>query len=78
MGQSRPPTDMRRYRRQTELRLAVAVVVFLTLVGNALVWLLFGAQTALGSLGCSLFGALLFGGLYALLTWLQRWSESRE
>ncbi len=78
MGQSHPLTDMRRYRRQTELRLAIAVVVFLTIVGNALVWLLFGAQTALGSLLCSVFGALLFGGLYALLVWLQRWSESRE
>jgi hypothetical protein len=69
------PTDMRRFARGTEIRLAVAVVVFITIVGNALIWLLFGRDVALPSLGCSIVGALLFGGLYGLMALMGWWSE---
>lgn len=69
------PTDMRRFRRQTELRLAVAIVLFLTVVGNALVWVFFGREVALTSLGCSLVGALLFVALYGVVWLLGRLGE---
>jgi hypothetical protein len=69
---------MRRFQRQTELRLVVAVVVFLTIVGNGLVWLFMGQEIAMSSIMCSVGGALLFGGLYGLMALLERWSEKRD
>jgi apolipoprotein N-acyltransferase len=57
------------------VRLAVAVVLFLTVVGSALVWVFFDATTALTTLGCSLLGAGLFAALYGLMALMGRWSE---
>ncbi len=74
-GPRHEPTDMRRFQRGTEIRLVVAIVVFLTLIGNGLVWLFFGRDVALPSLICSVFGVLLFGGLYLLMTLAGKWSE---
>jgi Tfp pilus assembly protein PilN len=39
---SRPPSDYRRYRRQTERNLVIAVVTVLVLVGSGLVLLIYG------------------------------------
>ena len=69
------PTNMRAFRRATELRLTIAVVLFLTVIGSALVWLFFGGQVALAALGCSLFGAVLFALLYGGLALLERWNN---
>ena len=69
------PTNMRAFRRATELRLAIAIVLFLTVIGSALVWLFFGGQVALAALGCSLFGAALFALLYGGLALLERWNN---
>ena len=66
---------MRAFRRGTEIRLAVAVVLFLTVIGSALVWLFFGGQVALAALVCSLFGAALFGLLYGGMALLERWNK---
>lgn len=73
----RPPTDMRRFQRNTELRLVAAIIVFLTIIGNILVFVLFGQQVATASLGCSLVGAVLFAILYGFVTLLGWWSERR-
>ncbi len=70
------PTNMRAFRRATELRLAVAVVLFLTIIGSGLVWLFFGGEVARAALVCSLFGAVLFALLYGVLALLERWNTS--
>lgn len=67
---------MRAFRRATEIRLAVAVVLFITVIGSALVWLFFGGEVARAALACSLFGAVLFGLLYGGLALLDRWNNS--
>ncbi len=39
--ESRPPTDYRRYRRQTDRKLFIAVVLFLLLVGTGLIAIIY-------------------------------------
>jgi hypothetical protein len=70
---SRPPTDYRRYHRETERRLVIAVIVVLVLVGSALITLIFGAGAGLTGLTCLLFGAAAIGGLWLLLSLIERW-----
>ncbi|MCW5881465.1 MAG: hypothetical protein KIS91_11080 [Anaerolineae bacterium] len=70
------PTNMRKYARQTERHLAVAVVLFITIVAAFLVWLFMGGEVARAALVCSVGGALLFGLLYGLLVLLGRVSDS--
>ena len=70
---SRPPTDYRRYRRETERKLAIAVVLFLLLVGSGLITLIY--QPAAGVIGfsCLLIGVGVIGLLWVLLTFIERW-----
>jgi hypothetical protein len=70
---SRPPSDYRRYRRQTERNLVIAVVTVLVLVGSGLVLLIFGPGAGITSLICLLFGAAAIGGLWLLLSLIERW-----
>ena len=70
---SRPLSDYRRYRRQTERNLVIAVVTVLVLVGSGLVLLIFGPGAGISSLICLLFGAAAIGGLWLLLTLIERW-----
>ncbi len=69
------PTDMRKYARQTERRLAVAVVLFITIVAALLIWVFMGGEVARAALVCSVGGGLLFGLLYGLLVLLGRVSD---
>jgi len=73
MTESRPPTDYRRYRRQTERRLAIAVVLFLLFVGSGLIALIFSPGAGIIGFGCLLFGVGIIGLLWILLTLLERW-----
>ena len=63
----RQPTDLRRYRRQLERRLLVAVVVSLVVVGSLLIGVIFGWPAALTSLACLVPGALVVVTLWLLL-----------
>jgi len=67
--------DLRRYDRQTKLRLVVGFVVLLFVVGDGLIYLLYGSSAALSGLFC-LFGGLLPIGLivlfFALLDWIRK------
>jgi protein-S-isoprenylcysteine O-methyltransferase Ste14 len=73
---SKEPTDLRKYRRQTERRLTVAVVVFLVLVGGGLIGLIYGPSAALMGISCLFLGAGIIGLLFAILTLMERWAES--
>lgn len=70
------PTNMRKFARQTELRLAVAIVLFITVVALALIWFFLGGEIARAAVVCSLGGALLFALLYGLMALLGRASDS--
>jgi len=70
---SRPPTDYRRYRRETERRLAIAVVLFLLLVGSGLITLIFSPVAGITGFGCLLLGVGVIGLLWILLTLIERW-----
>lgn len=72
---SRPPSDYRRYRRQTERNLVIAVVTVLVLVGSGLVLLIYGPGAGISSLICLLFGAGAIGGLWLFLTLIERWVD---
>jgi protein-S-isoprenylcysteine O-methyltransferase Ste14 len=73
---SKEPTDLRKYRRQTERRLTIAVVVFLVLVGGGLIGLIYGPGAAFMGISCLLLGAGIIGLLFAILTLMERWAKS--
>ena len=72
---SRPPSDYRRYRRQTDRNLVIAVMTVLVVAGSGFVLLIFGPGAAISSLVCLLFGAGAIGGLWLLLTLVERWVD---
>jgi hypothetical protein len=71
--ESRPPTDYRRYRSETERKLFVAVVLFLLLVGSGLIAIIFKPAAGITGLLCLLFGVGIIGLLWILLTLVERW-----
>jgi hypothetical protein len=72
-SESRPPTDYRRYRRQTDRRLVVAVLLFLLFVGSGLIALIYNPGAGVLSFGCLLLGAGIVSLLWILLTFIERW-----
>ena len=70
----RPPTDLRRYRRQTERRLATAVVLCLLLLGGGLVGLIYGSGAAVMAVSCLTMGCAIFAFLWLILTLMGRWA----
>lgn len=69
------PTDLRRYRRQTERRLAIAVVLCLLFVGGGLVALIYGTGAAVMAVSCLLFGCAIFALLWFILTLMEWWAK---
>jgi len=72
-SQEQRPTDLRRYRRQTERRLAIAVVFCLLFVGGGLVALIYGSGAAVMAVSCLLLGCAIFALLWFILTLMQWW-----
>ncbi len=64
--------NLRSYTRSTTVRLVIGGTFLLVLVGNGLVWLLYGGMAALQSLICM--GAFLIPiGLIALVLAVMEW-----
>jgi hypothetical protein len=70
---SRPPTDYRRYRRQTDRKLLVAVILFLLFVGSGLIAIIYNPGAGILSFGCLLFGVGIIGLLWIVLSFIERW-----
>ena len=67
--------DLRKYARQTNVRIGVGAALILFVVGTGLVYYIYGAGAAVGALLCLLAAlvpvALIFLSL-ALLDWIQK------
>jgi hypothetical protein len=57
--------DLRKYARQTNIRLAVGAILVLFIVGDGLIYLFFGTSAAMGGILC-----LLSGMVPVILTYL--------
>mgnify|MGYP000400545133 FL=1 len=68
--------DLRRYMRDTNLRLIVGGIVLLFVVGDGLIWLIYGFGAAVMGLLCML-GALIPIGLILLFLSLSDWIVKR-
>lgn len=66
------PIDQRRYRRQTENRMLISVLLMLVLGGGGLIWLVFGRNAALSSMLCLIPGAIVIAVLWLFLGGLER------
>lgn len=65
--------DLRKYARQTNIQLAVGALLLLFLVGDGLIYLIYGKAAALMGLTCLLIGTapiLLIILLMLLLNWI--------
>jgi hypothetical protein len=72
-SESRPPTDYRGYRRETERRLAVAVVLFLLLVGSGLIAIIYRPSAGILAFMCLLGGVGIIALLWLVLTLIEGW-----
>lgn len=70
-----PTRDLRLYARSTQTRLVIGGVLLMILVGNGLIWLIFGpgaGRAAIICTGVALIPALVVAGWLGLLGWLAR------
>ena len=67
--------DLRKYARQTNIRLGIGAALLLLIVGTALIYWFYGLGAAIGGLLCLVAGmvpiALIFLSLW-LLDWIQK------
>jgi hypothetical protein len=71
--ESRPPTDYRRYRRETDRKLIIAVVLFLLVVGSGLIAIIYKPGAGVLGFICLLGGVGIIALLWILLTLIERW-----
>lgn len=69
------PTNMRTYRRQTEWRLVIAIVLIFVLIGSVVIGLVYGWPAVFTGLLCLLPGAGIFLVLWIILTIFERLSQ---
>jgi hypothetical protein len=69
----RPPTDYRRYRRENDRKLAVAVVLFLLVVGTGLIAIIYRPSAGITAFVCLLGGVGIIALLWVVLTLVERW-----
>jgi hypothetical protein len=60
--------DLRRYARQTNVRLLIGFIILLFLVGDGIIYFFYGRNAAILGLTC-----MLFGLAPLLLIWLALW-----
>jgi len=69
----RPPTDYRRHRRETDRKLAIAVVLFLLVVGTGLIAIIYRPSAGGLAFICLLGGVGIIALLWILLSLIERW-----
>jgi hypothetical protein len=68
--------DLRKYARQTNVRLGVGMAFLLLVVGTALIYYIYGAGAAMLGVTC-LLAAFVPIGLIFLSLWLLDWIQQR-
>lgn len=68
--------DLRKYAKQTNVRLGIGMGFLLFVVGIALIYFIYGRSAAVAGLLC-LLGALVPISLIALALWLLDWIQKR-
>ena len=71
-------TDIRRFRRESDRKLLILVILTLVVVGGGLIGLILGLESLLTALPCLLGGALLILVPWLLLTAVERWRDRME
>ncbi|OQY48809.1 MAG: hypothetical protein B6242_01305 [Anaerolineaceae bacterium 4572_78] len=69
------PTNTRDIRRQNDKQLAIMVMVVLFVLGTGLIGLIWGWASAIGGALCLMSGVILIGGLWLLLSFIERLVE---
>lgn len=67
--------DLRKYARQTNVRIGAGAVLLLLIVGTGLIYVIYGPGAAVTGLLCLLAGLLPLGLIFlslALLDWIQK------
>jgi glucose-6-phosphate-specific signal transduction histidine kinase len=70
--------DPRHHWQQTQVRLLVAGLALVGIVGGGLVWLLYGSTAAITTWLCLVGGTLVLGLLWLVLGLLERWVKEDE
>jgi hypothetical protein len=73
--EERPPTNYRQTRRNQDRTLVILVMAVLVVVGTLLIGLVWGPSAAITGGLCLVVGAAFIGGLWLLLSLLERWVE---
>ena len=68
-----PPTDYRRYRRQTDRRLLLLVVGGLLIIGGGVIYLVYGQWALATGLLCLIPGVGILLVLWGLLSLIEHW-----
>lgn len=74
----RGPFNPDLHRRQTQIRLVIGGFLILFVAGGGLVWLLYGLEAALAAETCLSAVSTVMGGLWLLLTLLERWIKAED
>lgn len=69
--------DLREFRRRLDLRLLLAFILLLFLVGDGLIWVLYGGQAAIIGALCMGAGTFLLGLLWAMMSLLE-WISNKD
>lgn len=67
--------DLRKYARNTNIGLLVGFILLLFVVGDGLIWIIYGQQAALMGLACLLVGLaplVLIGAVLLGIDWITR------
>jgi len=73
-----PPTNMRRYRRESDRKFLYLVIFTLVVVGGTLIALIYGPGALLTALPCLLAGAALILVPWLLLTAAEKWRDRTD
>jgi membrane protein implicated in regulation of membrane protease activity len=73
-----PPTNMRRFRRESDRKFLYLVIFTLVVVGGGLIALIYGPGALLTALPCLLAGAALILVPWLLLTAAEKWRDRTE
>jgi uncharacterized SAM-binding protein YcdF (DUF218 family) len=69
--------DLRKYARQTNLRLVAGFTLILFLIGDGLIWMIYGREAAILGFICLLAGLFPLV-LISLVLWAMDWFVKRQ